>query len=166
MRTPPLLADFIHPIACKPKCEKLLTLPGPSRSRLAISRRNTPDLQAGSRNLVFGSLNSSCGSISSMAFATSGGVNTSAHPARDSDVSLLSQFGIESLDELVGVGPGHTQLPLHIVHPHETVLVQILLSLNFELLTQAHLSRRLPRKILPSDGSPVVARRSLFSISD
>ena len=27
MRTPPLLADFIHPIACKPKCEKLLTLP-------------------------------------------------------------------------------------------------------------------------------------------
>ena len=27
MRTPPLLADFIHPRACRPKCEKLLTLP-------------------------------------------------------------------------------------------------------------------------------------------
>ena len=27
MRTPPLLADFIHPRNCKPICEKLLTLP-------------------------------------------------------------------------------------------------------------------------------------------
>ena len=27
MRTPPLLADFIHARGCKPKCEKLLTLP-------------------------------------------------------------------------------------------------------------------------------------------
>ena len=27
MRTPPLSADFIHIRACKPKCEKLLTLP-------------------------------------------------------------------------------------------------------------------------------------------
>ena len=26
LRTPPLLADFIHSRACKPKCEKLLTL--------------------------------------------------------------------------------------------------------------------------------------------
>ena len=28
MRTPPLLADFIHPGPCKPFCEKSLTLPG------------------------------------------------------------------------------------------------------------------------------------------
>ena len=28
MRTPPLLADFIHHRVCKPICEKLLTLPG------------------------------------------------------------------------------------------------------------------------------------------
>ena len=27
MRTPPLLADFIHARPCKPFCEKLLTLP-------------------------------------------------------------------------------------------------------------------------------------------
>ena len=27
MRTPPLLADFTHPRACKPICEKSLTLP-------------------------------------------------------------------------------------------------------------------------------------------
>ena len=27
MRTPPLLADFIHHRVCKPICEKLLTLP-------------------------------------------------------------------------------------------------------------------------------------------
>ena len=27
MRTPPLPADFIHIRVCKPKCEKLLTLP-------------------------------------------------------------------------------------------------------------------------------------------
>ena len=27
MRTPPLLADFIHHRVCKPKCEKSLTLP-------------------------------------------------------------------------------------------------------------------------------------------
>ena len=27
MRTPPLLADFIQSRVCKPKCEKLLTLP-------------------------------------------------------------------------------------------------------------------------------------------
>ena len=27
MRTPPLLADFIHARACKPFCEKSLTLP-------------------------------------------------------------------------------------------------------------------------------------------
>lgn len=26
---PPLLADFIHARGCKPKCEKLLTLPMP-----------------------------------------------------------------------------------------------------------------------------------------
>ena len=29
MRTPPLLADFTHPRACKPICEKSLTLPRP-----------------------------------------------------------------------------------------------------------------------------------------
>ncbi len=28
MRTPPLLADFIHTRVCKPICEKLLTVPG------------------------------------------------------------------------------------------------------------------------------------------
>ena len=32
MRTPPLLADFIHHRVCKPICEKLLTLPGIGRA--------------------------------------------------------------------------------------------------------------------------------------
>ena len=50
----------------------------PSISRLAISRRNTPDLQAGSRNVALLSCHSSSGSISSIRFATSGGVNTSS----------------------------------------------------------------------------------------
>ncbi len=31
MRTPPLLADFIHPGPCKPFCEKSLTLPADTR---------------------------------------------------------------------------------------------------------------------------------------
>ena len=31
MRTPPLLADFTHPRACKPICEKSLTLPRQSQ---------------------------------------------------------------------------------------------------------------------------------------
>ena len=34
MRTPPLLADFIHPRNCKPICEKLLTLPLPMSEEL------------------------------------------------------------------------------------------------------------------------------------
>ena len=33
MRTPPLLADFTHTRACKPFCEKSLTLPGKKRIR-------------------------------------------------------------------------------------------------------------------------------------
>ena len=32
MRTPPLLADFIHHRVCKPICEKLLTLPERDRA--------------------------------------------------------------------------------------------------------------------------------------
>ena len=48
---PPLLADFIHARGCKPKCEKLLTLPLPAetvqsgletlRSFLELVRGNT-----------------------------------------------------------------------------------------------------------------------------
>ena len=50
----------------------------PSISRLAISRRNTPDLQAGSRKVTLLSCQMSSGSISSIWLATSGGVNTSS----------------------------------------------------------------------------------------
>ena len=44
MRTPPLLADLIHPGACKPICEKLLTLPLfslKSNVLLSISKTST-----------------------------------------------------------------------------------------------------------------------------
>jgi hypothetical protein len=50
----------------------------PVINRLAISRKKTPDLQAGSRKVVLGLLNSSCGSKSNILFATSGGVKTSS----------------------------------------------------------------------------------------
>ena len=39
MRTPPLLADFIHHRVCKPICEKLLTLPWFVLSRLYVIRQ-------------------------------------------------------------------------------------------------------------------------------
>ena len=39
MRTPPLLADFIHPRNCKPICEKLLTLPTAIAEVLSASDR-------------------------------------------------------------------------------------------------------------------------------
>ena len=42
MRTPPLLADFIHHRVCKPICEKLLTLPVDlKRLELSTSRMRT-----------------------------------------------------------------------------------------------------------------------------
>ena len=41
MRTPPLLADFIHARDCKPFCEKLLTLP--IGNMIRISRKSLED---------------------------------------------------------------------------------------------------------------------------
>ena len=38
MRMPPLLADFSHARACKPFCEKYLTLPGGEKQRISIAR--------------------------------------------------------------------------------------------------------------------------------
>ena len=38
MRTPPLLADFTHPRACKPICEKSLTLPRSQIKRQILSK--------------------------------------------------------------------------------------------------------------------------------
>ena len=38
MRTPPLLADFIHARSCKPKCEKLLTLPKEECDTFSLER--------------------------------------------------------------------------------------------------------------------------------
>ncbi len=37
MRTPPLLADFIHPELCKPFCENFLTLPGTPADNAALT---------------------------------------------------------------------------------------------------------------------------------
>ena len=47
MRTPPLLADFIHPRNCKPICEKLLTLPACKEYKklLELICRNEEKLQ-------------------------------------------------------------------------------------------------------------------------
>ena len=49
MRMPPLLADFIHPGACKPICEKSLTLPAYAESHNFLNKK-TPDFL---RNQVF-----------------------------------------------------------------------------------------------------------------
>ena len=46
---PPLLADFIHPGACKPICEKSLTLPAYAESHNFLNKK-TPDFL---RNQVF-----------------------------------------------------------------------------------------------------------------
>ena len=40
MRTPPLLADFIHARVCKLKCEKFLTRPPRSESMDLITRKS------------------------------------------------------------------------------------------------------------------------------
>jgi len=57
-------------------------LPGigasPTSSRLAISRRKTPDLQPGSRKVALGSLQSDAGRRSRISFASFGGVKTSS----------------------------------------------------------------------------------------
>ncbi|MEG9429990.1 MAG: hypothetical protein VZQ61_03595 [Christensenellaceae bacterium] len=50
----------------------------PFISLLAISLKNTPVLQAGSKNVVSGFLKSSCGKRSSIWFTISGGVKTSS----------------------------------------------------------------------------------------
>src|ERR1043165_2459507 len=50
----------------------------PLSRRLAISRRNTPDLQPGSRNLAFLLLQRSAGSVSRIRFTSCGGVKTSS----------------------------------------------------------------------------------------
>src|SRR5258708_16686092 len=50
----------------------------PDSRRLAISRRNTPDLEAGSRKRAFLSDQSAAGSRSSILFARLGGVKTSS----------------------------------------------------------------------------------------
>lgn len=51
MRTPPLLADFIHPRNCKPICENSLTLPAihgdilqgvPAQIQAALTRGTKP----------------------------------------------------------------------------------------------------------------------------
>ena len=54
---PPLLADFIHARVCKPKCEKMLTLPSataPATSflnKLAIHIFRTPFRNTNSKNI-------------------------------------------------------------------------------------------------------------------
>jgi hypothetical protein len=50
----------------------------PCISRFAISRKNTPLLETGSKNLAFGFLQSSAGSKSKISFTKLGGVNTSS----------------------------------------------------------------------------------------
>ena len=40
MRTPPLLADFIHPRNCKPICENSLTLPVYLRENPGVSNKS------------------------------------------------------------------------------------------------------------------------------
>lgn len=50
----------------------------PAIKRLAISHRNTPDLQTGSRNVAFLSRQSSSGKLSKIWLAKLGGVNTSS----------------------------------------------------------------------------------------
>ena len=50
----------------------------PFSSLFAISLRNTPDLENGSRNLLLGLVNNSCGSRSSILLAMFGGVKTSS----------------------------------------------------------------------------------------
>ena len=59
-------------------CKSGICTSSPLISLFAISRKKTPDLHEGSRNVVSGLLKSSCGSISSIALATSGGVKTSS----------------------------------------------------------------------------------------
>lgn len=46
MRTPPLLADFIHHRVCKPICEKLLTLPGIEPNKERENKENQGGLRA------------------------------------------------------------------------------------------------------------------------
>ena len=59
-------------------CKSGILSARPSISLFAISRKKTPLLHAGSKNLASGSVKSSCGNKSSIAFATSGGVKTSS----------------------------------------------------------------------------------------
>ncbi|MCM1533585.1 MAG: hypothetical protein NC099_02920 [Corallococcus sp.] len=47
-------------------CKSGITFSSPLISRFAISRKNTPDLHAGSKNVVSGLSNNSCGNISSI----------------------------------------------------------------------------------------------------
>jgi hypothetical protein len=50
----------------------------PCISRFAISRKNTPLFETGSKNLALGLLHNSIGSKSKMSFTKLGGVNTSS----------------------------------------------------------------------------------------
>ena len=47
MRTPPLLADFIHHRVCKPICEKLLTLPDGTLEQYLREAAGTHGLDVG-----------------------------------------------------------------------------------------------------------------------
>ena len=55
MRMPPLLADFSHARACKPFCEKYLTLPKPGVSIFItpIQRKTHEPVTLLSQNLFF-----------------------------------------------------------------------------------------------------------------
>ena len=52
MRTPPLLADFIHPRNCKPICEKLLTLPYVAERKLTAAKHKEKRLQSELKRLT------------------------------------------------------------------------------------------------------------------
>ena len=55
MRTTPLLADFIYHGACKPICEKSLTLPGEREGRRIINNRSAAGIPpCGALSLIWG----------------------------------------------------------------------------------------------------------------